>query len=85
MKVYIEYEVKETNEIIQPIADQLLSTTTELIKYRVMWGLRKLEDEIEEEGGQIIVHMNGRIHTKSFTPELTEKIKVALKTVFEND
>lgn len=42
-------------------------------KYRVMWELRNLEDQIEEEGGMIIIE-DSRWYAKNFSPELTEKI-----------
>ncbi len=48
-------------------------------KYRTMWQLRSLEKEINESDGMIIVRQNGRIETKSFTQELSDKINEILK------
>ena len=49
-------------------------------KYNTMWRLRSLEKEIEAEGGCIIITTNGKIETRQFSPELTEKIAQLLKT-----
>ena len=50
-------------------------------KYKIMWELRALEKEIEAEGGCIIITDKGKIHTKDFSPELTEKIKSLLQKI----
>ncbi len=42
-------------------------------KYKVIWVLRSLENEINEEGRIIIVDGEG-VKTRQFTTELTEKI-----------
>jgi len=43
-------------------------------KYEIMWALRSIENEFNEEGGCIIITKEGKIHTKDFSQELTDKI-----------
>jgi flagellar biosynthesis/type III secretory pathway protein FliH len=50
-------------------------------KYRIMWELRSIESEINSEGGCIIITENGKIETKDFTAELSERIKTLLKSI----
>jgi hypothetical protein len=50
----------------------------EKFKYKTMWCLRSLENEIDAEGGIIIIKEDGKIHTKNFTPGLSSKIKALL-------
>src|ERR1035437_3833848 len=43
-------------------------------KYQIMWGLRSIENEINEEGGRVIITKEGRIKIQGFTKELKTKI-----------
>ena len=75
MKVYIKYDAPETGtEALDSLALHGLRNLLEKEKYRTMWVLRSLEIEITESGGMIIIQQDGRIQTKDFNRELTEKI-----------
>ena len=50
-------------------------------KYEIMWGLRSIENEFNEEGGCIIITKDGKIHTKDFTQELTDKIHFLISLI----
>ncbi len=82
VKVYLDYTIpkkyEEFGEEFEKIARSLIENQMEKFKYKTMWCLRSLENEIDGEGGMIIIKENGKIHTKNFTPELTEKIKALL-------
>jgi hypothetical protein len=62
------------------VADMVSLHILQKFKYRVMWELRELDNEITEEGGIIIVTIKG-FETKDFTPELTERIKSIISSV----
>ena len=75
---------------LSPFLEPLLTSTAKLahayavssfekMKYEVMWALRALEKEIEEENGVIILTSKGQIATKDFSRELTDKIGDQLK------
>lgn len=70
MKVYTEFAAfddDKQNEIVQ-----LMAVIT---KYRFMWELRHLENDIVNEGGSIIISVNPwGIKTRQFSQELTDKI-----------
>jgi hypothetical protein len=55
----------------------------ENIKLRLMWALRKLEKEIEEEGGMIVVNKEGNLATKGFSASLTASIQNEVKENFK--
>ena len=76
MKVYLEYNIPESEDMpsLNPLAEFAMKKHMEKEKYKVMWQLRSLENEINQEGGLIIITEKGKIHTKDFTSELTEKI-----------
>jgi hypothetical protein len=44
------------------------------LKYKTMWCLRSLENEINQEKGMIIIR-NGTIEYIDFSPQLTFKMK----------
>lgn len=50
------------------------------MKYRLMWELRHLEEEINGEDGMIIVSLPG-IQTKDFSEEVTDKIRSVMATI----
>ena len=50
----------------------------EKYKYQLMWVLRSLEPEIEEEKGAFIINKAGKIELRDFSPELTDKIAKVL-------
>ncbi len=81
MKVYLEYELPDNEKypMLKGLSDFGMRETMLKHKYRTMWQLRSLEKEINESNGMIIVHQNGRIDAKNFTPELMDKIMEILK------
>jgi len=56
------------------ITEQYVIEKFEKVKYKIMWALRGIEKEINEEGGMIIITPEFRIETKDFSEELTERI-----------
>lgn len=78
MKVFLKYDIPETGNELAGLAKFAMEKHMEREKYRVMWQLRSLEQEINESEGMIIITQGGRIHTKNFTRELTDKILLLL-------
>ena len=84
------YEGEEKNnmrKVFQSISktqEALKITTFIKIKYQIMWGLRSIENEINEQSGSITITKEWKIETKDFTQELTDKIHALLdKSKFE--
>lgn len=78
MKVYYRLDEKEKADNSEPeeisnIRDISRQLILAKFKYKTMWDLRSIENEINEAGGIIIITENG-IETKNFTQELTDKI-----------
>ncbi len=72
MKIYYEFEPTD-NEL----ADKFLIAMFEKNKYELMWTLRSIENDINYEGGMIIMTTtNGKsgIYTKGFTRSTIDKI-----------
>lgn len=65
-------KILDTNVNLQK---KYANTFSELSKLKIMWALRFLEKEIDNEGGLIIITKSGKIETKDFSSELSEKIK----------
>lgn len=85
MKVYYnkpdEYRAdKEFNNVEEYINILLLQK----FKYKIMWHLRFLETQINEEGGIIIVSIKS-IETKGFSQELTDKIREVFKASVDTE
>jgi hypothetical protein len=80
MKVYISYDSQEyADDSIQKLSDKYMYNMLMKWRYKVMWYLRSIEKEIDEEGGIIIVDADkSGFHTKGFTVGLTERIKELL-------
>lgn len=73
MKVFYEFDLTG-NEM----TDKILDLVNRNNKYKLMWMLRHLESEINEEGGQIIVTSamgKSGIQMNGFTEELKDKMK----------
>jgi hypothetical protein len=71
MKVYYHFEGTDV-----PFADTVLSNYYHKWKYRLMWELRHLENEISEDGGMIIIHEKKPNFRLSFhSQELVDKIR----------
>ncbi|HEY8687623.1 MAG TPA: hypothetical protein VIM07_00195 [Chitinophagaceae bacterium] len=67
-----DYE-KGVGEVFSNIADATQQLIFEKFKYKIMWDLRSIENEINEEGGIIIITTKG-VETKNFTQYLSDKI-----------
>lgn len=51
-------------------------------KYRMMWELRALEKEIDEEGGMLMLTWEtAELWTKGFSPELDAKIWKVIRSI----
>ena len=48
-------------------------------KLKLMWNLRKMEDEIESEGGSFKITKEGDLLLDGFSEELKKKIRAVLK------
>jgi hypothetical protein len=48
-------------------------------KLRLMWAVRKLEKEIEAEGGMLLINEEGNLATKGFSVSLTQSIHNEVK------
>lgn len=79
MRFYIEPPVSDV-EFVQAHWQLLYEKN----KYKIMWALRHLEAEIEEENGMFILADHDgepRLQAKDFSEELSEKIAEALEGV----
>lgn len=79
MKFYHQLEDHEN-----PIAEDSWMHITHKFKYRIMWELRHLEKEIDDEGGIIMFYAeNDRdwIETKNFSPDLDARIWEIIKGI----
>lgn len=77
MKVYYEFPPSGNDDY-----DKIIRMMFEKWKYQMMWALRHLEREMEEEGGCIIIQSPGtqyRFVIRDFSYELTEKIDAILR------
>lgn len=77
-------------EATVPILKKFIQTLKEVnvlrlenAKHRLMWALRKLENEIDEEGGMLIINSDGKLEMKHFSPSLTERIKKDVQEHFK--
>ena len=59
---------------------QLKKTMCVKQKYQIMWALRSIEQEFNEQGGCIIITKKGKLQIKDFTQELTDKITSLLSS-----
>lgn len=80
MKVYYvtNGESYESDQI-NGLANEIVYLMLERLKYKLMWTLRKLEKEINESDGCIIITLESlesklKIEAKGFSKELSEKI-----------
>jgi hypothetical protein len=71
-------EIKTIINILSELAVTQYQRSMELhqenAKLRCMWSLRNLEDEINEEGGQIIITAESKVKIRGFSPILAAKI-----------
>lgn len=83
MRVYYEMKPTGTDAI-----DYYLRVLFEMYRFRLMWYLRHLEQEINDEGGCLIIVAEtdrSYIHTKDFTRGLTEKVTAIIKEIDMNE
>lgn len=83
MKFYFNIDDKSVNsedDITSELKQQLALFQAHRIKYRIMWELRELEKEINNDGG-IFIYQNGKLETKNFTEEITESINTRLSSI----
>lgn len=86
MKVYykiknVEYETIHGIDL-NSLAISSLVEVMEKNKYRIMWALRSIENDINYEGGIIIINEKGQIETKQFTQETTGRIRELLNAEY---
>ena len=85
MKVYYdkpdEYKADKEFNNLEDYVNMLL---LQKFRYKIMWHLRFLEAQINEEGGIIILSLKS-IETKGFSPELTEKIREVFKASVDTE
>ncbi len=76
--IKISHDGKEFDDI----NDAIISAKTKAISERIQSRLSHLSEEIKREGGKITVTINGdkaSISADGFSPELDEKISLALR------
>jgi hypothetical protein len=61
-------------KLTSAIKNNYISSASELLKYKYMWALRSVEKEIDEEGGMIIIKLDGKNEIRDFSAELKTKI-----------
>lgn len=80
MKVYCDYEVITVDPelpVLQNTLDKTMWYKSEMLKYKLMWGLRSLEERINAEGGMIIIRTagTGEVDPIGFSPDLVEAMR----------
>lgn len=55
----------------------------ESMKFKIMWSLRSIEQEIIEEGGMIVIDRDVNVSTNNFSPMLTSKIRSLIDEGFQ--
>lgn len=76
MKFY--HEIKDNDDPLRHNVDMHI---THKFKYRIMWELRGLEEDITKEGGQLIFTEDDEVWTNGFSPELDARIWVAIHAI----
>lgn len=87
MKVYYKIKNEETEFIngidFGSLADTQMTLFMEKTKYKILWALRSIEDDINYEGGMIVINEKGQIETKGFTQETTDKIRALIELEYK--
>ncbi len=86
MKVYINTDFVALDaswlpEGTKKYRQHFLRVMGDMIKYKVMWALRHLEHEMDNEEGHIIIdveHDSGNFHVNGFSDNLHKKIEQLL-------
>lgn len=91
MRVYyktsgVEHFSEEFARPLNELADILLWNMLERVKYKIMWSLRSIENEINDSDGIILIECEDwtkpiKITGRDFTDELGEKINALAKGV----
>lgn len=58
----------------QNMKEKYIIEKFEKVKYKVMWALRSIEKEINDEGGMIVITWDFKIELKDFSEPLSEQI-----------
>jgi hypothetical protein len=79
MKIYIDHpDLDETGITARDsFNSRCVSIKFILLKYQLMWVLRKLEEELRISNGFILIDENGTPHCKNFEQDLLDKISHA--------
>ena len=71
----LEAILKPSNEMIRELYSEKLIQFFELAKYKVMWALRFIEQDIDNEDGHLMIKRDGGMEMIDFSPELSNKIR----------
>jgi hypothetical protein len=72
-------ELRPILQNILTLQEKYLEVVQQKLQLQIMWALRSIEKEIDEEGGMILLTTEGEIELKEFSPELSEKISQCIK------
>ncbi len=85
MKVYYNKpDEHKADKEFNNVEDYVNLLLLQKFKYKIMWHLRFLENQINDEGGIIILSIKS-IETKGFSQELTEKIREVFRTSVDTE
>jgi len=73
------HELRPILQNVLTLQEKYLEVVQEKLQYQIMWALRMLEQEIDAEGGMIILNTDGQLTLKEFSPELSAKIEESIK------
>lgn len=81
MKIYTEepdVPVSTGNEAMDECFQKFLNAKMESFRWKLMWQLRTVEEDMRIENGSIIIRKDGEIEVNGFSDSLTSKIKSLL-------
>lgn len=86
MKIYFHIlELRSNFSELDRLMDTVNRNFFMMYKYRLMWNLRHLENQINSEGGIIVFDQELNVTAKGFTPELTQQIEAICISCRNND
>ncbi|MDE3248673.1 MAG: hypothetical protein KGO82_08445 [Bacteroidota bacterium] len=78
LPVEMPQEIKKNIDLVSTLASSQYRRSMELhqenAKLRLMWNMRSIENEIEQEDGNFVINSNGSVSINGFSPQLTNKI-----------
>jgi len=84
MKVYFRLHHNENiHENLMEVRDISMALLLEKFKYQTMWALRSIEDEMNKEGGMVIISKDG-YETRGFSEYLENKIIMLINSNLKN-